>query len=191
VWAQGDGGTFQTYKLPIGILGGLIGGEHYLPLARHALYTWGTQFYIAATWEHGEPWLSTLRHIAREGHAFVISCGMVLRAGSFLDKPPFNQISLPGGHEWFHSGNSVIINPQGEFITGFTQEEEALLYAEINPGQPYWPERILDIPGADARPDIFQLTVSCEPHKPLWTKGILLDGDREIGQQESSGISDI
>jgi nitrilase len=60
VWAQGDGTTLQVHQFPFSTMSGLIGGEHYLPLARYALYAWGTQLYIAAATEHGEPWLSTL-----------------------------------------------------------------------------------------------------------------------------------
>ena len=62
VWAQGDGSTLQVHKLPLATISGLIGGEHYLPLARYALYAWGTQLYIAAATDASEPWLSTLRH---------------------------------------------------------------------------------------------------------------------------------
>jgi nitrilase len=54
VWARGDGSTFQVHKLPFGTISGLIGAEHYLPLARYALYAWGTQLYIASAWDHGE-----------------------------------------------------------------------------------------------------------------------------------------
>jgi nitrilase len=73
VWAQGDGSTLQVYDTPLGKLGGLICWENYMPLARYALYAWGVQIYVAATWDRGEPWLATLRHIAREGRMYVLS----------------------------------------------------------------------------------------------------------------------
>lgn len=57
VWAQGDDKTLQVHQFPFGAISGLIGGEHYLPLARYALYAGGTQLYIAAATEQGEPWL--------------------------------------------------------------------------------------------------------------------------------------
>jgi nitrilase len=65
VWAQGDGSTLEAYDTPLGKIGGLICWENYMPLARYAMYAWGTQIYVAATWDRGQPWLSTLRHIAR------------------------------------------------------------------------------------------------------------------------------
>ena len=72
VWAQGDGSTLQVYDTPLGKLGGLICWENYMPLARYTMYAWGTQIYVAATWDRGQPWLSTLRHIAKEGRVYVI-----------------------------------------------------------------------------------------------------------------------
>src|SRR5919205_2675476 len=79
IWAQGDGSTLQVYDTPFGKLGGLICWENYMPLARYAMYAWGTQIYVAATWDRGEPWLSTLRHIAKEGGVYVIGCCTALR----------------------------------------------------------------------------------------------------------------
>lgn len=72
VWAQGDGSTLDVYDTPFGKISGLICWENYMPLARYSLYAWGTQIYIAATWDRAEPWLSTLRHIAKEGRVFVL-----------------------------------------------------------------------------------------------------------------------
>ena len=66
---------------------------------------------------------------------------------------------------WLLPGDSVVVNPNGEFIAGPMREQEALLYADINPrecGEPKW---MLDVAGRDARPDIFQLIVQREPHQ--------------------------
>src|SRR5205823_4599614 len=79
VWAQGDGSTLQVFDTPLGKLGGLICWENYMPLARYAMFAWGAQIYVAATWDRGEPWLSTIRHIAKEGRVFVISACICLR----------------------------------------------------------------------------------------------------------------
>jgi hypothetical protein len=37
-----------------------------MPLARYALYAQDIDIYVAPTWDTGEAWLATLRHIARE-----------------------------------------------------------------------------------------------------------------------------
>lgn len=132
---QGDGSTLHVHTLPFGTIGGLIGAEHYLPLARHVLYAWGTQFYIAAATDAGEPWLSTLRHIAREGRVFVIGCGLALRAADIADSSPFKPRSSVEGETWIHPGDSVVVNPAGEFIAGPVREREEVLYAQIDPRQ--------------------------------------------------------
>ena len=54
VWAQGDGSTLQVYDTPFGKIGGLICWENYMPLARYTMYAWGTQIYVAATWDRGD-----------------------------------------------------------------------------------------------------------------------------------------
>ena len=79
VWAQGNGSTLGVYDTPFGRLSGLICWENYMPLARYALYAWGVQIYLAPTWDRGEPWLSTLRHIAKEGRVDVGGCSIALR----------------------------------------------------------------------------------------------------------------
>jgi nitrilase len=164
VWAQGDGSTLQVHKLPLATISGLIGEEHYLPLARYALYAWGTQLYIAAATDASEPWLSTLRHIAREGRVFVIGCGMALHATDIADSYSFTQRFSVEGEAWIHSGDSVVVNPSGEFIVGPVRAREEVLYAQIDPQQMSGPRWMLDVTGHDARPDIFHLTIRREPH---------------------------
>lgn len=167
VWAQGDGSTLQVHQFPFGTISGLIGGEHYLPLARYTLYAGGTQLYIAATTEQGEPWLSSLRHIAKEGRVFVLGCGMVLRASDIPDSLPFKQRSLAGEEAWLHAGDSGIVNPDGAFIAGPVREREEVLYAQIDPRQVSGSGWMLDVAGHDARADIFQLTVQQEPRQVM------------------------
>jgi nitrilase len=159
VWAQGDGSTLAVYDTPFGKISGLICWENYMPLARYTLYAWGVQIYIAATWDRGEPWLSTLRHIAAEGRVFVVSCGMVLRKADIPDDFAFKQRFYGHVGEWINGGDSAIVNPHGEFIAGPLHEQEGVLYAEIDPAQMCGPKWMLDVAGHYARPDVFQLTV--------------------------------
>jgi nitrilase len=159
VWAQGDGSTLAVYDTPLGKIGGLICWENYMPLARYALYAWGTQIYIAATWDRGEPWLSTLRHIAAEGRVVVVSCGMALRKADIPDAFEFKRRFYEHVGEWINGGDSAILNSHGEFIAGPLHEQEGVLYAEIDPAQMRGPKWMLDVAGHYARPDVFQLTV--------------------------------
>lgn len=74
VWAMGDGSELEVYSLPFGRVGGLLCWENYMPLARYAMSAWGTEIFVAPTWDRGEPWLSTMRHVAKEGRCYVVSC---------------------------------------------------------------------------------------------------------------------
>src|SRR4029077_17776908 len=79
VWGSGDGSDLAVYTLPFGRVGGLICWENYMPLARYALAAWGAQIHVAPTWDRGEPWLSTMRHVAKEGRAVAIGCAQAGR----------------------------------------------------------------------------------------------------------------
>jgi nitrilase len=159
VWARGDGSTLDVYDTPFGKLGALICWENYMPLARYAMYAWGTQIYAAPTWDNGEPWLSTLRHIAKEGGVYVIGCCMALRVDDIPDGFEFKERFYQGAGEWINEGDSAIVKPNGEFVAGPLHEEEGILYAEIDPAKMRGPKWMLDVAGHYARPDVFELIV--------------------------------
>jgi nitrilase len=162
VWAQGDGSTLEVYDTSLGKLSGLICWENYMPLARYALYAWGVQIYLAPTWDNGEPWLSTLRHIAKEGRAYVIGCSMVMRKEDIPDRFDFKAKYYSEVGEWINKGDSAIVSPDGKFVAGPLNAEEGILYAELDPRQMRGSKWNLDVAGHYARPDVFSLTVSKE-----------------------------
>jgi nitrilase len=163
VYAQGDGSTLNAYDTPLGKLGGLICWENYMPLARYALYAWGVQIYVAATWDRGEPWLSTLRHIAKEGRVYVLSPCIAMRKDDIPDRYPFKEKYYTGEDEWINVGDSAIVNPEGEFIAGPVRMREEILYAEVDPRLMSGSHWMLDVAGHYARPDVFTLSVNTEP----------------------------
>lgn len=162
IHAQGDGSTLRVYDLPIGRLAGLICWENYMPLARYAMYAWGTQIYVAATWDHGEPWLSTLRHIAKEGRAYVIGVCMPLRVRDIPDRFEFKG-RFYGGRDWINSGDSAVAGPDGNFIAGPVSQREEIVYAEVDLTRLKNSKWMLDVAGHYGRPDVFQLTVNRAP----------------------------
>jgi nitrilase len=176
VWAYGDGSTLEVYDTPLGKIGGLICWENYMPLARYTMYAWGTQIYIAATWDHGETWLSTLRHIAKEGRVYVIGCCIALRSADIPDRLEYKEKFYSGSREWINEGDSAIVNPEGEFIAGPVRMKEEILYAEVDPRQMRGPKWMLDVAGHYARPDVFELIVHREAH-PM----IRVAEDRDAG----------
>ncbi len=167
VWAQGDGSTLQVYDTPLGKLGGLICWENYMPLARYAMYAWGTQIYVAATWDHGQPWLSTLRHIAKEGRVYVIGCCIAMRKDDIPDRYAMKQKYYADMDEWINVGDSAIVNPEGHFIAGPVRKQEEILYAEVEPRMMQGPKWILDVAGHYARPDVFELIVHTDVRRMM------------------------
>jgi nitrilase len=167
VWAQGDGSTLQVYDTPLGKLGGLICWENYMPLARYTMYAWGTQIYVAATWDRGEPWLSTLRHIAKEGRVYVIGSCIAMRKDDIPDRYAMKQKFYAEKDEWINIGDSAIVNPEGQFIAGPVRKQEEILFAEIDPRMVQGPKWMLDVAGHYARPDVFQLTVHTDARQMI------------------------
>lgn len=164
VWAQGDATGLRAYDTSIGRVGGLICWENYMPLARYALYVAGVQIYVAPTWDHGDAWLATLRHIAREGRAFVIGCSIAMR----LDQMPPDLASLyPPGREWINPGGSAIVAPDGKVLAGPVDCREEILYAEADLDAARGAKWDLDVAGHYARPDIFDLRVDRTPRRLL------------------------
>jgi nitrilase len=163
VYAQGDGSTLATYDTPLGVLGGLICWENYMPLARYAMYAWGVGIYIAPTWDRGEPWLSTLRHIAKEGRVYVIGCCSAMRHENVPDSLAFKAEYLTGKDGWLNPGDSLVVDPDGKVIAGPLHEQVGILYAEVDPAKLRGPRFQLDVAGHYGRPDVFELTVHREP----------------------------
>jgi nitrilase len=166
IHAQGDGSTLTVHDLPIGRAAGLICWENYMPLARYAVYASGAQIYVAPTWDSGEPWLSSMRHIAKEGRVYVIGCCMALREGDIPSHVPFDA-AHKGGEGWVNPGDSVIVNPDGKLVAGPMHREHGILYGEIDPRQFVGPRWQLDVAGHYARPDVFRLTVNRTPRPVL------------------------
>jgi nitrilase len=185
VHAQGDGSTLDVYDLAIGKLGGLICWENYMPLARYALYAWGIQIYAAPTWDRGEPWISTLRHIAKEGRVFVVGCCMPLRRDDIPDRFAFKNAYLPQT-EWLNQGESTIIDPDGKFLAEPVAGEEKMLLAEVDPTRMTGPRFQLDVAGHYARPDLFEFTMHRRPRPMMRVE----DHFEEAGTSLSRAQSD-
>ncbi|KPK65873.1 MAG: hypothetical protein AMS21_03665 [Gemmatimonas sp. SG8_38_2] len=162
VHGMGDGSTLDVYDLEFGQMSCLICWENYMPLARHAMWAWGAQIHIAPTWDRGEPWLSTLRHTAKEGRVYVIGCCTAMHRDDIPERFAFKEKYLPADVEWVNPGLSAIIDPDARVIAGPAEKEETILYAEVDPADFKGPRFQLDVAGHYGRPDIFQLVVDRE-----------------------------
>ena len=154
VWGLGDGRGLETIATDAGKVGGLICWENLMPLARFALYQDGVEVYLAPTADDSEDWQDSIRHIARESRAFVLSCCVFQRASSYPE-----DVQLSEGDELVGAGGSAILAPDGSYLAGPLWNEEGILYAELDPQQLYKARQRFDPAGHYHRPDIFELRV--------------------------------
>ncbi|MET0025250.1 MAG: carbon-nitrogen hydrolase family protein [Sedimenticola sp.] len=167
VWGFGDASGVNVVDTPCGRVGSLICWENYMPLARYALYAQGVDIYFAPTYDSGDDWVSSLRHIAREAGCWVVGSGNLLR-GSDMQVDIEGATELyPDADEWVNPGDSVIIAPGGEIVAGPLHKEQGILYADVDLDRIGPSRRTLDIVGHYSRPDIFNLNVNRQQQSPV------------------------
>jgi nitrilase len=154
VWGLGDGGGLETISTDLGNVGGLICWENLMPLARFALYQDGVEIYLAPTADDSEDWHDSMKHIARESRAFVLSCCVFQRASSYPDDIP-----LAEGDDIVGGGGSAILAPDGSYLAGPLWNEEGILYAELDPQLMYRARQRFDPAGHYHRPDLLRLEI--------------------------------
>ena len=164
VWGQGDGRGLTAVDTGFGRIGGLICWENYMPLARFALYEAGVELYVASTADDGDAWQATLVHIARESRAFVISpCHFQRESAYPVDFPLHSEIEGAGT---IGRGGSAILAPDGSYLAGPLYDEEAILYAELDPARLLAERQRFDPVGHYSRPDVLSLSVRADDVTP-------------------------
>jgi nitrilase len=167
VHGSGDARGLRVVDTPVGRLGVLICWENYMPLARYALYAQGIEVYVAPTYDAGDGWLATLRHIALEGRCWVVGSGCALRASDLPDDFPDRDTLYPDPDAWINDGDSAVFDPQGRPVAGPLRRETGLLYAAIDATRVAAARRTLDVAGHYARPDVFTLHVNRAAASPV------------------------
>jgi nitrilase len=160
VWGQGDGSGLCVVDTPAGRVGSLICWENYMPLARFALYAQGVEIYVAPTWDEGETWVASMRHIAAEGRCWVLGSANCIQAKDIPLDFPSRADLYPDEAEWLNPGDSVIVNPTGTIVAGPLHEAYGILYADCDPAKARAAKRTLDTAGHYGRPDVFSLSVN-------------------------------
>jgi nitrilase len=167
VWGHGDASGLRVIETEAGRLGSLICWENYMPLARFTLYAEGVEIYVAPTWDSGETWLATMRHIAAEGRCWVIGAGCSLQAADVPEDFPERDRLFPDTDEWLNPGDSVVVAPGGEVMAGPLHEVHGQLIADIELKRTAEAHRTLDVAGHYGRNDVFHLVVNRKPGAPV------------------------
>jgi nitrilase len=126
----GAGDDLAAARTPLGRIGGLICWENRMPLARYAMYRHGPQIWVAPTADDAEEWVASMRHIAIESGAYVVSAPQFIPRSAFPDDFP---VELPGDDEVFGRGGALIAEPlEGKVIAGPLYDEEGIVAADCD-----------------------------------------------------------
>jgi nitrilase len=150
--AIGAGDDLAVMDTPIARVGGLICWENFMPLARYAVYRGGPQIYVAPTADDSERWLNSMRHIAYESGAYVVSVPQYIPASAFPDDFP---VALPEGKEVFGSGGAAILEPVGgQVVAGPLYGQEGFVLHDCDLAAALRAKRKFDVTGHYGREDV-------------------------------------
>jgi predicted amidohydrolase len=160
----GAGDDLGAVPTPIGRIGGLICWENRMPLARWRVYQDGPQLWVAPTADDTDGWVASMRHIAIESGAFVVSAPQYIPRSAF---PADFPLPLPEGREVFGRGGACIVDPvAGEVIAGPLYDAEGPIVADCDLRRGLHAKRWFDAVGHYARDDVLAApAVAVEPRE--------------------------
>jgi nitrilase len=159
----GSGGDLEAVDTPVGKIGGLICWENRMPLARYTVYRSGPQIWLAPTADDTDGWLASMRHIAIESGAYVISAPQYIVRSAFPDDFP---AGLPD-YEVFGRGGAAIIEPtEGNVVAGPLYDEEGIVTADCDLREGLHAKRWFDSVGHYSREDVLIAEIEATPHQP-------------------------
>jgi nitrilase len=185
-WGEGDASGLRVYERPYGRISGLNCWEHQMVLPGYSLIAQGTQIHIAA-WPGSEPpsappapvsvWARQhllSRAFASQAACYVISAAGILRRADVPER--YRELLAQE-----MTGNSCIIDPRGQIISGPANPgEEEILIAENCSMEAVMAAKVAcDAAGHYGRPDLFQLSVAGREIYPNRTVTAAPDATRE------------
>lgn len=149
---MGAGDDLGVVELPgVGRIGGLICWENRMPLARWAVYQGGPQIWLAPTADDSDGWIASMRHIAIEAGAFVVSVPQYIPASAFPDDFP---LPLPAGVDVFGRGGACIVSPAGTVVAGPLYDAEGIVKFDCDLREALHAKRYFDVVGHYSRADL-------------------------------------
>jgi nitrilase len=150
----GAGDDLAAVDLPgVGRVGGLICWENRMPLARYAVYEHGPQIWVAPTADDSEGWIVSMRAIAIEAGAYVVSVPQYIPAAAFPDDFP---VPLPDGKDVFGNGGACIIDPRGNVVAGPLYGEEGMVLHDCDLRACLHAKRSFDAVGHYSRAEVLR-----------------------------------
>ena len=151
----GAGDDLEVIELAGARVGGLICWENRMPLARYAVYRDGPQIWVAPNADDTDGWLASMRHIAIESGAFVVSVPQFIPAAAF---PADFPVPLPEGKEIFGRGGAAVIDPEwGDVIAGPLYSREGAVIADCDLRRGLHAKRWFDAVGHYSRQEVLTL----------------------------------
>ncbi|MBT9488818.1 MAG: carbon-nitrogen hydrolase family protein [Rubrivivax sp.] len=173
IFGEGDGSDLSVWDTPLGRVGALCCWEHLQPLSKYAMYAQNEQVHVAA-WPSfslyrggayalgAEVNNAASRIYAVEGQCFVLAPCATVSANMVQvlcgDDPMKRQLLLQGG------GFAGIYAPDGQLIsTPMPEDQEGLVYADLDLGMISLAKAAADPAGHYARPDVTRLWLNKTP----------------------------
>jgi nitrilase len=162
----GAGDDLQVTDTAVGRVGGLLCWENRMPLARYAVYKQGPQIWLAPTADDSDGWLASMRHIAIESGAFVVSIPQYIPAAAFPDDfpVPVADSDAERGERVFGRGGAAIVEPSwGEVIAGPLYDQEGIVVADCDLRVGLRAKRWFDAVGHYSREEVLAPHVATGP----------------------------
>ena len=180
LFGEGDGSDLQVVDTPLGRLGALNCWEHLQPLTKYAMYAQNEQVHIS-----GWPCFGLYKGIAHGlGEAANMAASLVYALeGSCFVIASTQTVSIAGGIDVFCSteeqrtmlqpggGASRVYSPDGQIISNLlAEDEEGLVFAEVDLDQIVFAKNAADPAGHYSRPDVTRLLFDNRPHPAVVTR---------------------
>lgn len=172
VYGEGDGSDLAVHDTTLGRIGALACAEHLQPLSKYAMYAQNEQLHVAA-WPSFSVYRGAAFQLsseannaasqvyALEGQCYVLApCGIVSKPmlAMLADTPAKQQLLCEGG------GFAQIYGPDGApLCTPLPEDQEGLLFAEVDLGKISLAKAAYDPTGHYSRPDVVRLLFNSKP----------------------------
>ena len=197
VFGESDGSHIAVYDTDLGRVGALCCWEHLQPLTKYAMYSQHEQVHIAS-WPSFSLYrgmayalgpqlnMAASQMYAAEGQCFVLAAtGTVSPAmiEMLCDTPDKHELIKPGG------GFAMIFAPDGTpMAEPLPEDEEGLVYADIDLGMISLAKSAADPVGHYSRPDVTRLLFNSAPRPPVQEFGATYQA---IGGAEDEAVADV